>query len=194
LVAAYVGYGLERSEQWMPGPAKKARNWAADPAGLAGDRGAEIYDRHAAAVYGQALLMLDDAGLAGEIARDVIVAECALPAASPRVAARVSARLAVSTLQRCQERMAAEARKGGAPPGRHARGQSASPATGGPASDGKERALLGLVLFGGMGYREAARELAISPARAAVLLRAELVTRGGSSPDTRLRPAPLAER
>jgi len=177
-VAADVGNGLERAEQSMAEPARRAPTRAAVP-GRAGHRDAEIYDRHAAAVYGQALLMLADEALAGQVARDVIVAECALPAASPRVTARVSARLAVSTLRRCQELLAGRPREERAARGRHARGGSVPP---GP--DGRTQALLGLVLFGRMEYREAADELAISPSRAAALLR-EALAAPGAAPGSR---------
>ena len=169
---APVGYLLERSDLLILGPVKKTISRAAPSASPPRDRQAEIYDRHAAAVYGQALLMLGDEDLAGQVARDVIVAECTLPPVSPDEADRVSRLLAATTLRRCQEVAASQARANHAAQGRHARGYRAPQ---GP--DGTERALLGLVLFGAMGYREAARELGISPSRAAELLRAALVKR-----------------
>ncbi|HEY0933012.1 MAG TPA: hypothetical protein VGD91_04630, partial [Trebonia sp.] len=97
-----------------------------------------------------------------------------LPALSPGNADRVSGLLAASTMRRCQELMAGQARKNHPSRGRHTRGY-----TGPPVSPGLERALLGLVLFGRMSYREAARELAISPSRAAALLRSALVSPPG---------------
>jgi hypothetical protein len=87
----------------MSGHAKKAPIGSSAPAGLPGARDAEIYDRHALTVYRQALLMLGDERLARRVAREVIVAECALPPAAPRDTGRVTARLAVSTMRRCQE-------------------------------------------------------------------------------------------
>jgi hypothetical protein len=170
----------------MPGHTKKAPAGTAAPAGLAGARDAEIYDRHAATVYRQALLMLDDERLARRVAREVIVAECALPPASPRDSGRVSARLAVSTMRRCQELKDGRTPEDRAAPGRHARGRP------GPQDpQAGEQALLGLVLFGGMGYREAARELAISPPTAAAMLRSALI-RLGTSPAGTQAPLPAA--
>jgi hypothetical protein len=52
--------------------------------------------------------------------------------------------------------------------------------SGSQGPDGSERTLLGLVLFGSLGYREVARELAISPSRAAATLRSALITLASS--------------
>jgi len=156
----------------MYGSAKNAVTGAAIPASPAGNRDTEIYDRHAAAVYRQALLMLDDESLAGQVACEVIAAECAASAESPGDPDRVSGRLAVSALRRCQKLIAGRDRVS-----RRwlARGRSRA-----QDPDGRERAVLGLVLFGGMEYREAARELAISPSGAAAMLRSALITLAGS--------------
>jgi DNA-binding CsgD family transcriptional regulator len=170
----------------MRGHAEGGPTRTAAPADPAGARDAEIYDRHAPTVYGQARLMLGDERLARRVARDAIVAECALPPASPRDADRVSARLAVSTLRRCQELMAVRAREDRAATGRHARGRSAR-----QDSQATEQALLGLVLFGGMGYQEAARELAISPGTAAAMLRSALLKLRDSAQEPRT-PLPAA--
>jgi hypothetical protein len=152
----------------MPQPASHAPSRDAVPASPADRRAAEIYDRHGAALYRQALFMLDDERLAGQVAHDAIVAECAVHAMSPDDADEVPGRLAASVLWRCQELMAGDA------------GQDSRPAQRRPDSrdpgEGEQRALLGLVFFGGMKYREAARELEISPSRAAALLRTALIT------------------
>jgi hypothetical protein len=169
----------------MPGHAERAPTRNAAPAGRAGDQDAEIYDRHAATVYRQALLMLGDERLARRVAREVIVAECALPPAAPRDTARVTARLAVSTMRRCQELTDGRVTEDRPGPGRHARGRS------GPHDPHvKEQALLGLVLFGGMGYREAAHELAVSPPTAAAMLRSALI-RLRTSPEAARAPLPV---
>jgi DNA-binding CsgD family transcriptional regulator len=167
----------------MPGHAERTPSRATAPDGRAGYPGAEIYDRHAATVYRQALLMLGDERQAGRIAREVIVAECALPPAAPRDASRVTARLAVSTMRRCQELTAGRVAEERTGPGRHARGR-----LGLPDPQAREQALLGLVLFGGMGYHEAARELGISPPTAAAMLRSALIRLGTTPQGTR---APL---
>lgn len=48
------------------------------PAATSRARRKVIYQRHAAALYGQALLMLDDSALAENVVCDAIVDECAL--------------------------------------------------------------------------------------------------------------------
>ena len=176
----HVGFSLERSEQLMSGPAKRDLIRPVAPTGPGGDRVAEVYDRHAPAVFRQALLMLDDDGLAEQVAGDVLTAECALPAVPADDADLMSRRLAASTLRRCQELTADPAREGHAS---RRRTGCTCPAVEGIGSG--QRALLGLVLFGGMGYREAARELAISPSRAAVMLRDALIAQRVSSEDLR---------
>jgi hypothetical protein len=180
--AARVGFSLERSEQLVPEPTEKPLRPAAAPAGRAPDRDAEIYDRNVAAVYGQALLMLGNECLAGQVTWDVIVAECALPAAAPADADSTARRLAASTLRHCQELAAGQTREEHAVRRLRARGRVSPPG----GADG-ERALLGLVLFGSMGYREAARELAISPSQAAALLRQTLISQARSPEDPALR-------
>jgi hypothetical protein len=103
-----------------------------NPAGVSRGLAAEVYRRHAATLYGQALLILGDEGMAERVARDVIVEECAR---------RGSVRA-------------------GSPGVVHSR----------------EREALSLVLFGGLEYREASRELAIPASAAAALLRAALIS------------------
>jgi hypothetical protein len=127
-----------------------------------------IYDCHAARLYQQALLTLGDAGLAEQVVSDVITAECLRPAAQdPDGAER---RLGVSVRRRCHELTTGPAwwnrlcdpledMPGGIAP----RGLSV-----------RERAAIALVVFGHLGYVEAAREMAISPADMATLLLAVL--------------------
>jgi DNA-binding CsgD family transcriptional regulator len=162
----------------MSAPAEGASTRATFPVSTSHDRDAQIYARHAPAVYQQALLMLGDEDLAGQVACDVITGECTGPAASPDDPDDASRRLAVSVLWRCQEQMAGQARQDRAPLRWPARGDAGKP-RGDAGKRGlgvRERAVLGLVAFGGLGYREAARALAISPARAAALLRTALIT------------------
>ena len=170
----------------MPQSAGHAPSRDAIPASPADHQVAEIYDRHAAALYRQALFMLDDERLAGQVASDAIAAECTMHAMSPDDADQVPGRLAASVLWRSQELMAGQAGKDSIPR-RPARGCSGSRDPG----EGEQRALLGLVVFGGMGYREAAHELEISPSRAAGLLRAALITQA-SSPALSARTMPLS--
>jgi predicted DNA-binding protein (UPF0251 family) len=143
-------------------------------------RAAEIYDRYAIAVFRQALLMLDDEVQAARVALDVIADECASPPASADDGDRASRRLAVSVLQRCEQLTAGKdrARRRRTPP--HDRADS-------ECLDYTERAVLGLVIYGGLGYREAARELAISPPLAAATLRAALITMASALPGEALR-------
>jgi len=160
----------------MPGPDKSA--FTETNLGSSGprDRAAEVYDRHAVAVYRQALLMLADEDMAGQVACDVITGECARAAAAPGDQDSASRRLAMSVLRRCQELLDSRARQDRAGRRRPARRDA-----GRHSLRGSERALLGLVLFGGLGYREAARALAIRPSRAAAVVRAAL-SRAASSP------------
>jgi DNA-binding CsgD family transcriptional regulator len=158
----------------MNAPAEKTSTRGTLPASASADRDAETSTRHTSAVYQQALLMLGDENLAGQVARDVIAGACTRPAASPGHADVASRELAVSVLRRCQELMAGPARQYRASRRRPARGGAGS-----QGLDGRERAVLGLVTFGGLDYREAARELKISPSRAAALLRAALITLAG---------------
>jgi hypothetical protein len=67
-----------------------------NPAGVSRSLAAEIYHRHAAALYGQALLILGDEDMAGQVACDVIVGECARPLAAQEDAGDASRRLAGS--------------------------------------------------------------------------------------------------
>jgi hypothetical protein len=138
-------------------------------------RDAKIYDHYAAGLYRQALLTLDDAGLAEQVVCDVLVDECVRPpqdAADVASAGNASHRLAVSAYWRCQEL---------AGPGRRDRPREQRPpeslaGCAGPCSlSQKERGALGLILFGGLSYVQASRELAISPPEMADLSRAALL-------------------
>jgi hypothetical protein len=145
------------------------------PASGSRARDAEIYDHYAAGLYRQALLTLNDADLAEQVVCDVLVDECVRSppdAADVASAGNASHRLAVSAYWRCQE-LAGHGRRD------HPREQrpSKSPADcAGPFSlSRKERGALGLILFGGLSYVQASRELAISPPEMADLSRAALL-------------------
>jgi hypothetical protein len=140
-----------------------------------GDRGAEIYEQYAAALYRQALLTLDDAGLAEQVVCDILVDECIRPpsAAGGGSASSARCRLAVSAYRRCQELAAA--------PGWREHSPAQRPPARPPGCAGldrlsrEERGALGLVLCGGVSYIQASRELAISPQEMAGMLRAVLL-------------------
>jgi hypothetical protein len=149
------------------------------------DRDADTYDRHADALYRQALLTLGDAGLAGQVVCDVIVDECVWRPDPPGDGDDASCRLALSAYRRCRELSSASA------------WQERSLARRRPESfaccidsrallSGKERGALGLILFGRLGYARASRELATSPAELAALVRGALVDR--DHVPRRLRP------
>lgn len=143
------------------------------PADAPCDRDADIYDCHAPALYRQALLTLGDAGMAEQVVCDVIVEECVRPSISSGDGHDAGYRLAVSAYRRCQELPGGLARRNRAP-GQRLPGSFASRIDPGGLLSGKERGALGLVLFGGLGYGQASRELAIAPADIAALLRAVL--------------------
>ena len=127
-----------------------------------------VYDRHAAGLYRQALLTLGDAGLAEQVVSDVITDECLRSPAPDADGAPY--RLGVSARRRCQELVSGPAW----------RNRLSGPVDGMPgcfAPRGlsvRERAALALVIFGHLGYVEAAGELAIPPADMAALLLAVL--------------------
>ncbi|MDQ2815027.1 MAG: hypothetical protein M3Z75_25040 [Actinomycetota bacterium] len=134
----------------------------------------EIYRRHAAALYQQALLILGDESSAEQVARDVILDE--LTRSASRESADVAARrLAVSVLRRCQALTA------GLPPDDQIP-RPRPPGTKGDRAGSpdlrcrQEREALSLVLFGGLGYREVGRELALPAPETAALLRAALIS------------------
>lgn len=143
LAAARARHQLDYPELSMPGPDKSA--FTETNLGSSGprDRAAEVYDRHAVAVYRQALLMLADEDMAGQVACDVITGECARAAAAPGDQDSASRRLAMSVLRRCQELLDSRARQDRAGRRRPARRDA-----GRHSLRGSERALLGLVLFG----------------------------------------------
>lgn len=133
------------------------------------DRDAHFYDRYASGLYRQVLLTLDNAHLAEQVVCDVLVDECVRPRASEGEEDNAGYRLAVSAYQRCRELA-----DGPSWQDRQAEQRSPERVTGCIDPDGllseKERAGLGLVLFGGLGYVQASRELAISPSDMAALL------------------------
>jgi hypothetical protein len=160
------------------GPASLAR--PSDPARAPCERDEATYDRHAAGLYRQALLTLDDRGLAEQVVSDVIVAECVRPAApasgdsapaSGDCAAPASGdderyRLAVAAYRRCQE--LASGREW------HSRGSSQRLAG----------SLPGCIDPGGLSSTErGALGLVISSTRLAALLRAVLHKLAVLSPD-----------
>jgi len=126
-----------------------------------------VYDQHAARMYRQALLTLGDAGLAEQVVSDVITDECLRLAPDPDGA---QYRLGVAVRRRCQQLAADPARWN----------RLSDPLAGQPgciAPDGlgvRERAALALVIFGQLGYVEAAVEMAIPPSDMAALLLAVL--------------------
>jgi hypothetical protein len=142
---------------------------APDRANVPLHRDAHIYDRYASGVYRQALLTLNDAYLAEQVVCDVLVEECMRPGAPGSDEDNAGYRLAVSAYWRCRELAVG--------PGRQDRRSGQRPSVhvvgcmdpGGLLSQ-KERAGLGLVLFGGLGYVEASRVLAISPADMTAIL------------------------
>ena len=136
-------------------------------------RDAHIYDRYASGLYRQALLTLDDAYLAEQVVCDVLVEECMRPPAPGSDDENASYRLAVSAYWRCRELAAGPARQDRQPGQRPSVHVVGCMDPGGLLSE-KERAGLGLVLFGGLGYVEASRVLAISPSDMAAVLRTVL--------------------
>ena len=148
-------------------------------------RSQELYQRHAAALYRQALLTVDDPALAEQVVCDVIVEECAAAPGPGRGEDDARCRLAESVLRHC--RQSAAAGSAAVPAGR-ARRYSGRSARGvvdridpGRVLSRPEREALGLVLFGGLGYVRAGRALGIDPHDMAVLLRAVLLRLATSS-------------
>ena len=129
-------------------------------------RDADIYDRYAVGVYRQALLTLGDPALAEHVVCDVIIDECALVPPRGRSEADTRHRLAESAFLRCQQLAAGQERGPGQPP---SAGVADCIDPGGLLS-GTERAALGLVLFGGLGYARASRAVGIPPQDMAALL------------------------
>ena len=137
------------------------------------DADADIYDRHADGLYRQALLTLGDAGLAEQVVCDVIVDECTRVPSSAAGEGDASYRLPVAAYRRCQE-LACGPSSRGLHPGRRAPGRVAGCIDPCGLLSREERGALGLVLFGGLGYVQASREVAISQRETAALLRAVL--------------------
>ncbi len=146
-----------------------------------GDRDAHIYDRYASGLYRQALLTLDDPHLAEQVVCDVLVDECTRPPTPGDDEDNAIYRLAVSAYRHCRELAGGPARQDRRP-GQEPSGRVVGCVDPGGLLTEKERAGLGLVLFGGLGCIEASRELAISPSDMARLLRA-VVRRVTASPE-----------
>ena len=150
------------------------------PATASRTRRQAIYQRHAAALYRQALLMLDDSVLAEGVVCDVIIDECALVPAQEHGEGETRYRLARSVFRRCQQLAAGPARQD-----RRPQRPSLSVAHGidpGGILSEKERGALGLVLCGGLGYVQASTVLGIGPHDMAALLRTTM-RRLASSPE-----------
>jgi hypothetical protein len=128
-----------------------------------------VYQRHAPALYRQALLMLDDSALAEDVVCDVIVDECALVPAQEHGEDETRFRLAQSVFRRCQQLAARPARQDRRSPQQPSLGIAACIAPGGILNE-KERGALGLVLCGGLGYVQASTVLRIGPHDMAALL------------------------
>jgi DNA-binding CsgD family transcriptional regulator len=151
--------------------AKTAAGSDSGPDTVAGQEAEDSYDRHAGRLYRQALFTLDNIELAEQVVSDVIVAECVRPAASGRQ--DPGRRLTVAAYVRCMELARSETHVS-AGRGRHRTGASAACA--GP--DGlspRERGALGLVIFGGLEYRQVGADLGLSAREVAALLRGALV-------------------
>jgi hypothetical protein len=134
----------------------------------------DIYQRHAAALYRQALLTLGDSALAEHVVCDVIVEECALAPVPGRGEDDARNRLAESIFRRCHQLTAVPAQ----------RDRRSAQLPSWDVADRMdpdrllseyERGALGLVLFGGFGYVGASRVLGIDPRDMAVLMRAVLL-------------------
>lgn len=151
----------------MTGYAKQALSHAVAPAGSP-SRDEAVYDRHAARLYRQALLTLGDAGLAEQVVSDVLTDECLRP--PPPDGNGVEHRLGVAVRRRCHELATDPAWWNRVPS--HLEGMPDCITPGGVSV--RERAALALVIFGHLGYVEAAGEMAISPADMAALLLAVL--------------------
>jgi len=154
----------------MVGSGKANRARASITAGC--DAGADIYDRYADGLYRQALLTLGDTGLAEQVVCDVIVDECTQAPSSAGAVGDASYRLPVAAYRRCQE-LARGPSWHDLPPGRVSGGVAGCIDPCGVLSR-EERGVLGLVLFGGLGYVQASNEVAISQLDVAALLRAVL--------------------
>lgn len=138
-----------------------------------------VYQRHAAALYRQALLMLDDPALAENVVCDAIVDESALVPAQEHGDDETRFRLAQAVFRRCQQLAASRARHR-LPPPRPCAGVAGSMDPEGILSE-QERGALGLVVCGGLEYVQASTVLRIGPDEMADLLRT-VMRRLASSP------------
>ncbi len=137
------------------------------PGAVAGHADQDTYDR----LYRQAFFTVDNAELAGQAVSGVLGEECvghsgAVGGQNP------GRRRAVATYRRCMELAG-----GPAPASRilaRRTGDSAGSAGPGELSV-RERGVLGVVLFGALGYRQVSAELGISASEASALLRDVLV-------------------
>jgi hypothetical protein len=137
----------------MLGFARKASDTATATEFTPSERAKDIYQRHAARLYRQALVTLGDESLARQVLADALAAECGLSEVT--AGGDIGCRLAVSVYWLCQETATR--------PGAYHSGP-----------DVRERGALALVLFGGLEYRHASRALAIPPAEMAAILRTAL--------------------
>ena|SRR5579863_3217674 len=144
---------------------------AGAPAAAAASRACRetIYQRHAAALYQQALLMLDDSALAENIVCDAIADECAQAPAQEHRDDQTRYRLARSVFRRCQQ-LAVRPARHRLPPPQPSSSVAGRIDPGGVLSE-KERAALGLVLCARLGYVQASTVLRIGPHDMAGLLR-----------------------
>jgi DNA-binding CsgD family transcriptional regulator len=152
--------------------AKTATGSGSAPDTVADQDAEHIYDRYAGHLFRQALFTLDDIELAEQVVGDVIVGECVRPAvASGRQ--DLSRRLTVAAYVRCMELARSEARTSA---GRRRRRAGACAACAGPDGlSARERGALGMVLFGGLEYRQVGADLGISAGEVAAILRGALV-------------------
>jgi DNA-binding CsgD family transcriptional regulator len=149
------------------------------PGTPAGRRDQDTYDRHAGSLYRQAFLTVDDAEMAEQVVSDVIVEECVRPPAAVR-GQDAGRRLAVSAYRRCME-VAGSPASASRSPARRTGDRAGSPGPGGLSA--RERGVLGLVIFGALGYRQVGVELGMSASEVSALLRAVLVKAEASEPD-----------
>jgi hypothetical protein len=136
----------------------------------------DICHRYAGGLYQQAFLTIGEPASAEHVVREVLADECALAPAAEDSEDDTRYRLAESVFRHCQ-RLAADPVWRGCRP--------ASPSPGDVDPDGllseRERAALGLVLVGGIGYVRASEVLGICPRDMAALLRAVLLRMAAAS-------------
>jgi hypothetical protein len=135
----------------------------------------DIYNRHAAALYRQALLMLGDPARAESVACEVIADECALAPVAGRSEDEARYRLAAAVFRRSRQLATDHEQQDRVPRPRSSPGAVSSLDPGGLLSQ-QERGALGLVLFGGFGYVDASTVLGVRPREVAALVRTALLT------------------